>query len=86
MTMQSHAQKVHQAAPAEVIADVAFQVFSFHQSRGHNAAHAACGTTLPGKYFQSTLSPRTEPNNCAGCYQPFPAPTNFWWITVPASR
>jgi hypothetical protein len=33
MTMQSHAQRVHPANPAEVIANVAYQVLGFHQSR-----------------------------------------------------
>ena len=30
MTMQSHAQRVHPANAAEVIANVAYQVLSFH--------------------------------------------------------
>src|ERR1700677_836693 len=33
MTMQSHAQRVHPANPAEVTVHVAYQVLSFHQSR-----------------------------------------------------
>ena len=66
MTMQSHAQRVYPANPAEVTANVAYQVLSVHQSRRHNPAHASLGTTLPGKYSQSTLPPRTAfPNNCA---------------------
>ena len=69
MTMQSHAQRVHPANPAEVIANVAYQVLSFHQSRRHNPARTSLRTTLSGKYCQSTLPPRTAfPNNCAGCH------------------
>jgi hypothetical protein len=66
MTMQSHAQRVHPANPAEVIANVAYQVLSFHQSRRHNSAHAALTTTLPGKCCQHTLPTHPAfPNNRA---------------------
>ena len=69
MTMQRHAPRVHPANPAEVIANVAYQVLSFHQSRRHSPAHTSLTTTLPGKYCQSTLPPRTAcPNNCAGSH------------------
>ena len=56
MTMQSHAQRVHPANPAEVIANVAYQVVSCHQSRRRSPAHTSLTTTLPGKYCQSTPS------------------------------
>src|ERR1700722_4967945 len=36
MTMQRHAPRVHPANPAEVIANVAYQVPSVHQFRRHN--------------------------------------------------
>ena len=48
MTMQSHAQRVHPANPAEVIANVAYQVLSFHQSRRHNPAHTSFEPRCPG--------------------------------------
>jgi hypothetical protein len=66
MTMQSRAQIVHPANPAEVIAIVACQVLSLHQSRYRSPSSAVLGTTLPGKYCQSTLPPGTGfPNNRA---------------------
>jgi hypothetical protein len=66
MTMQSHAQRVHPANPAEVIANVAYQVLSFHQSRRYNPAHASLRTALPGKCCQHTLPTHPAlPNNRA---------------------
>ena len=66
MTMQRHAPRVHPANPAEVIANVAYQVFSFHQSRRHNPADTSLTTTLPRQYCQSNLPPRPRlPNHSA---------------------
>jgi len=48
MTMQSHAQRVHPANPAEVIANVAYQVLSFHQSRRCNSAPLHSEPRCPG--------------------------------------
>ncbi len=50
MTMQSHAQRVRPANPAEVIASVAYQVLSLRKSRRHNSARTTLRTTLSGKY------------------------------------
>jgi hypothetical protein len=66
MTMQSHAQRVHPANPAEVLANVAYHVLSFHQSRRYNPAHAPLSTALPWKCRQHTLPTHPAlPNNRA---------------------
>ena len=56
MTVQNHAQRVHPANPAEVIANVAYQCLACISLAAITLPTLHSRTTLPGKCRQSTPS------------------------------